>query len=526
MLLFRSRFFAPATHSPRFYREYFKPAREREVEKDRRRWLVAYPRRAVLRAPRSPDAARTPSGLLPRGEVADLVAARRAGQGRDHRRAAGTARRPPGRGDRRAATSSSSQVAGGPVAQSPVAGFPARFRLTSTGGVLCGIHGVSGCWRRPRAWRRRPAARRSPIRTRNRSRCRCSARRVRRRCIRPRLSSRTRRDDSDRRRDHASLHAVTHPCPEDLAVLLVHNGTDKYLLMSNAGGCRPLQGTTMRFNLARRRRFRTRSRPRRRTTTSQTFRAVELRPRARRSPRPRRRAVHARPAAGDDQHQRHVEPLRVRHDAGNRGVIAGGWSLEYDASPHGRRARRRTSRCPAAAARPGRGARLSDHVRSDDRPDDVAVDRAVVCDLVTVAHVSRQPADRAAIAGGHGGRADGECRRRHRPRAPGRCYVRPTSRVADPCPTAAPSRRARYRPGGAVRTNVALPAAGAAAAVSPRPSTAFDGEPARGIWKLWVYDDADAEHGRGARARRCTITTARTDVVQITPALAAASRST
>jgi 5-methylthioadenosine/S-adenosylhomocysteine deaminase len=42
VLLFRSRFFAPATHSPRFYREYFKPAREREVEKDRRRWQVAF----------------------------------------------------------------------------------------------------------------------------------------------------------------------------------------------------------------------------------------------------------------------------------------------------------------------------------------------------------------------------------------------------------------------------------------------------------------------------------------------------
>jgi 5-methylthioadenosine/S-adenosylhomocysteine deaminase len=42
VLLFRSRFFAPATHSPRFYREYFRPVREREVEKDRRRWLVAY----------------------------------------------------------------------------------------------------------------------------------------------------------------------------------------------------------------------------------------------------------------------------------------------------------------------------------------------------------------------------------------------------------------------------------------------------------------------------------------------------
>jgi len=42
VLLFRSRFFAPATHSPRFYREYFRPAREREVEKDRRRWRVAF----------------------------------------------------------------------------------------------------------------------------------------------------------------------------------------------------------------------------------------------------------------------------------------------------------------------------------------------------------------------------------------------------------------------------------------------------------------------------------------------------
>jgi 5-methylthioadenosine/S-adenosylhomocysteine deaminase len=42
VLLFRSRFLAPAAHTPRFYREYFRPAREREVEKDRRRWLVAY----------------------------------------------------------------------------------------------------------------------------------------------------------------------------------------------------------------------------------------------------------------------------------------------------------------------------------------------------------------------------------------------------------------------------------------------------------------------------------------------------
>jgi 5-methylthioadenosine/S-adenosylhomocysteine deaminase len=42
VLLFRSRFIAPAAHSPRFYREYFKPTEEREVEKNRRRWLVAF----------------------------------------------------------------------------------------------------------------------------------------------------------------------------------------------------------------------------------------------------------------------------------------------------------------------------------------------------------------------------------------------------------------------------------------------------------------------------------------------------
>jgi 5-methylthioadenosine/S-adenosylhomocysteine deaminase len=42
VLLSRSRLIAPAQQSLRFYREYFKPEREREIEKDRRRWLVRY----------------------------------------------------------------------------------------------------------------------------------------------------------------------------------------------------------------------------------------------------------------------------------------------------------------------------------------------------------------------------------------------------------------------------------------------------------------------------------------------------
>jgi 5-methylthioadenosine/S-adenosylhomocysteine deaminase len=42
VLLSRSRYLAPATQSLRFYREYFQPNREEEIEKDRRRFLVTY----------------------------------------------------------------------------------------------------------------------------------------------------------------------------------------------------------------------------------------------------------------------------------------------------------------------------------------------------------------------------------------------------------------------------------------------------------------------------------------------------
>jgi 5-methylthioadenosine/S-adenosylhomocysteine deaminase len=42
VLLSRSRFIAPATHSERFYREYFDPSEELAIHKDRRRWLVNF----------------------------------------------------------------------------------------------------------------------------------------------------------------------------------------------------------------------------------------------------------------------------------------------------------------------------------------------------------------------------------------------------------------------------------------------------------------------------------------------------
>ena len=42
VLLWRSRYFAPASQTLRFYREYFKPLGEHEIEKDRLRFMVSY----------------------------------------------------------------------------------------------------------------------------------------------------------------------------------------------------------------------------------------------------------------------------------------------------------------------------------------------------------------------------------------------------------------------------------------------------------------------------------------------------
>ena len=41
-MLSRSRYLAPATHSLRFYHEYFKPSSKLEIEKDRLRYLIQY----------------------------------------------------------------------------------------------------------------------------------------------------------------------------------------------------------------------------------------------------------------------------------------------------------------------------------------------------------------------------------------------------------------------------------------------------------------------------------------------------
>jgi subtilisin-like proprotein convertase family protein len=126
-----------------------------------------------------------------------------------------------------------------------------------------------------------------------------------------------------------TLHAVTHPCPSDLAVLLVH-GDDKWLMMNNVGGCRPLQGTTIEFvndtNL-----------PAITPTPNTPFpEFMRVRP-SFDGPQPMPPAPFPTGGVLTSGMPTETEDLAGRWDlyvldqgGSNRGVIAGGWSLNYD----------------------------------------------------------------------------------------------------------------------------------------------------------------------------------------------------
>ncbi len=75
VLLSRSRFTAHADRSRRFYREYFRPLEEREVNKERRRYHIVYKETRVCRQPRSRDDAQL-ARLVHGDQEPHLVAAR------------------------------------------------------------------------------------------------------------------------------------------------------------------------------------------------------------------------------------------------------------------------------------------------------------------------------------------------------------------------------------------------------------------------------------------------------------------
>jgi hypothetical protein len=132
----------------------------------------------------------------------------------------------------------------------------------------------------------------------------------------------------------ATLHGVTHPCPEELAILLVRNNTDKFLLMSNAGGCRPFQGTTMRFTISISGSPIADAQP-----ASPPYGATHLFNASNYGvepvfPAPAPAGPYtdgAPPSTTVIEATWQLYVIDTTH--GNRGVIAGGWSIEYDMSP-------------------------------------------------------------------------------------------------------------------------------------------------------------------------------------------------
>jgi subtilisin-like proprotein convertase family protein len=284
------------------------------------------------------------------------------------------------------------------------------------------------------------------------------------------------------------LHAVTHPCPEDLAILLVHN-TDKYLLMSNAGGCRPLQGTTIRF-------ANTALGPLPDTSPASpphdghisivpsNYGAVPVFP----SPAPPGPYLLGLPPSTTLVQGAWI--LYVMDTTGtNRGVIAGGWSLNYstDITVQGHE---EDVAIPGVGTGPGNAS-----IYPVDFNLETAHPQAVVMGVdirLTISHtlpdnlriLLQSPAGTSVILMANaGGGADLD---------PGTVIRFSTTGNDGPIPDSGPIQTGvtnAHQPGGAYGSSIAL---GAPAPQPPYATsfTAFEGQPVAGSWRLWVYDDA------------------------------------
>ena len=290
------------------------------------------------------------------------------------------------------------------------------------------------------------------------------------------------------------LHAVTHPCPEELAVLLVHNDTDKFLLMSNAGGCRPLRGTTMRFSTLGGPSALPDSEPANPphdghiTILASNYGAVPVFP----SPAPPGPYTLGLPPSNTLVNGSWKLYVTDTTDQ-NRGVIAAGWSLNYstDISFDGTE---EDIAIPGAGTGPGPAAFYPLDFNLDSVPDGVNV---VNVDLrLTINHtfpdnlriLLQSPAGTSVvIMANAGGGTDLN---------PGTIVRFTGNGTSGPIPDGGPIQTGpsnAHQPGGAYGT-VAL---GAPAPQPPYANgfSAFEGQPARGVWRLWVYDDAAGNVG-------------------------------
>ena len=286
------------------------------------------------------------------------------------------------------------------------------------------------------------------------------------------------------------LLAVTHPCPEDLAILLVRNNTDKFLLLSNAGGCRPFQGTNITFNAAGARdpgHPGSRRRPTAQTLTlaPSNYGPAPVFP----APAPPGPYVLGLPP-GTTNINGTWDLYVFDTTTGNRGVIAGGWTFEYPTnavitSPQ------TLVPLPATGTTFGPAGAYPITFNLTSVPVGVDVTRVVV--EVTLQHtfpddvrlVLQSPSGTAvALMSNAGGATD---------LAPGTVLTFADGGVA--MTDAGPIVTGVYSPGQVFSGGSGIPAPGPT--VPHGLSFAeFVGEPVRGTWNLYAYDANGADTGQ------------------------------
>jgi subtilisin-like proprotein convertase family protein len=291
------------------------------------------------------------------------------------------------------------------------------------------------------------------------------------------------------------LHAVTHPCPEDLAILLVHNDTDKYLIMSNAGGCRPLQGTALRITTFGVPAALPDSEPAAPPHDdfigigASNYGAVPVFP----SPAPPGPYTLGLPPTNtlvQGNWKLYVTDTR----SSGRGVIAGGWSLQYSTDINVQGTEEDIA-IPGAGTGPGNAAFYPLDFNLEPVPEGVTV--SFVDLRLTMNHtlpdnlriLLQSPAGTAVVVMANaGGGTDLD---------PGSLVRFTTNGVDGPIPDAGPIQLGgsnAHQPGGAYGASIAL------GAPAPQPPYAtsfsvFEGQQARGSWRLWIYDDAIGNTG-------------------------------
>ena len=285
------------------------------------------------------------------------------------------------------------------------------------------------------------------------------------------------------------LLSVTHPCPEDLAILLVHNNTDKFLLLSNAGGCRPLQGTNVAINALGA------VLPDTQASTPPFGATLTIAP-SNYGPAP----VFPAPAPAGP-YVLGLPPGATNINGtwdlyvfdttlSNRGVIAGGWSLRY---PTDAVINSTQTLVPLPATGTGPGTASAYPITFDLTTVPVGVDVARVIIEVTMRHtfpddvrlVLQSPNGTAvALMANAGGDVD---------IAPGSVltFADGGALLTDAGPTVT----GVYSPGQVFGAGSTIPAPGPA---TPHATSfsAFIGGPVRGTWNLYAFDDASADAGQ------------------------------